>query len=370
MKKIGLFGGSFDPVHVDHVNMCKEFKKSLLLDEVIVVPARLSPFKTESGASASDRFEMLRIAFGGINGATVSDYEIGSDGINYSYKTVEFFKEKFPNDELFFLIGADSLESFPHWTKPDVIATNAKICVAGRWGVSVEKSSDEFEKKFGYKPVILDFDGFCSSTEIRERLELGLKTDAYLPKGVCEYITKKGLYEPDKYRSFMRLHSTEKRLNHTVGVMLTAIRYAEATGADKDKAKLAALLHDCAKYLSPLDYPEFSIDSDVPKPVVHQYLGAYVAKNVLGVNDEEILSAIACHTTGKPEMSLLDKIILTADLLEPARSFDGVEELRAAVDADFESGFRLCVHRLLQFLNESGEPVYRLTEMTDKYYNS
>lgn len=370
MKRIGLFGGSFDPVHVDHVDMCKEFKKSLLLDEVIVIPARLSPFKTESGASASARLEMLRIAFGGIDGVTVSDYELGADGVNYSYKTVEFFKGKFPSGELFFLIGADSLESFPRWTKPDEIASTAKVCVAGRAGENVEKSSAEFEKKFGYKPVILYFDGKASSTEIRERLALGLKVDDFLPNGVGEYIRSNGLYAPDEYHSFMRLHSTEKRLNHTVGVILTALGYADATGADKNKAKLAALLHDCAKYLSLRDYPDCKIDSDVPGSIVHQYLGAYVASNVLGVKDEEILDAIACHTTGKPGMSLLDKIIFTADLLEPARSFDGVERLRAAVDADFEYGFRLCVHELLAFLKKTGEPVYRLTEMTDEYYNS
>ena len=88
-----------------------------------------------------------------------------------------------------------------------------------------------------------------------------------------------------------------------------------------------------------------------------------------GVEDAEVLNAIKWHTTGRPNMSLLEKIIYTADLLEPGRKFPGVDLLRKAVDDDFESGFRLCVSELLKFLQAGNESVYYMSVLTNEYYN-
>ena len=186
---------------------------------------------------------------------------------------------------------------------------------------------------------------------------------------VGEYIGKNNLYSPDEYHEFLRTYSKPSRLVHTVGVEITAKRYAEKTGANVQKAMFAALLHDNAKYLSKEDYPDFKCDEDVPEPIIHQFLGAYVAEKVLGVEDAEVLNAIKWHTTGRPDMSLLEKIIYTADLLEPGRKFPGVDLLRKAVDDDFESGFRLCVSELLKFLQAGNESVYYMSVLTNEYYN-
>jgi len=373
MLKIGIFGGSFDPVHNDHVEMCKAFTMALELDKVIVVPARLSPFKNSSSASAEDRFRMLTLAFEGMSNVYISRFEIESEEINYSYKTVRHFKEIFEREygevKLYFLIGADSLSSFTKWKFPSVIARNAKICVAGRDDSDMQIDRLVFKKKYGYKPIILPFIGYCSSTVTREFLYLGLNSGRFLPCKVSEYISENNLYQPDVYHKFLREHSKENRLVHTVGVIMTAMLYAKRTGADVDKAKLAALLHDVAKYLDKKDYPDCVIDDDVPDSVVHQFLGAYVAEKILGVKDEEILGAIRWHTTGRPNMTLLEKIVYTADLLEPGRTFRDVDVLRKAVDEDFESGFRRCVKEMLLFLKRDGGTIYHLSEDTDKYYN-
>ncbi len=369
MLKIGIFGGSFDPVHRDHVEMCKRFAEFLRLDKVIVVPARLSPFKNSSSASAEDRFKMLTLAFDGMSNVYVSRFEIEREDVNYSYKTVRHFKEEFKDAKLYFLIGADSLLSFTKWKYPSVIAKNAKICVAGRVDSDIENVISIFKKKYGYKPIILPFTGSCSSTETREYLYLGLNAEKFLPQKVNEFISENNLYQPDENHKFLREHSKEKRLIHTVGVITTAMLYAKRTGADVNKAKLAALLHDVAKYLDKNDYPDCKIDNDVPDSVVHQFLGAYVAEKVLGVKDEEILGAIRWHTTGRPNMTLLEKIVYTADLLEPGRTFRDVDVLRKAVDEDFESGFRRCVKEMLLFLIRDGGTIYHLSEDTDKYYN-
>ena len=368
MKKIGIYGGSFDPVHVDHVNICKAFYSALGLDEVCVVPARLSPFKQKNGAPAEDRYNMLRIAFSDCPFVTVSRFEIDSESVNYSYLTVKHFAKE-TNSKLYFLIGADSLNTFATWKNPDIIASLSTVCVVARDKENTDPATVAFYKKYGYKPVIVPFTGHCSSTVAREYLALGLSTADMLLPCVGEYIEKNDLYLPDKYHEFLRANSKPSRLVHTVGVEITAKRYAEKTGADVQKAMFAALLHDNAKYLKKEDYPDFECGADVPEPIVHQFLGAYVAEKVLGVNDEEVLNAIKWHTTGRPDMGLLEKIIYTADLLEPGRNFPGVDVLRKAVDDDFESGFRLCVRELLKFLQAGGEAVYYMSVLTDEYYN-
>lgn len=367
-KRIGVFGGSFDPVHKDHVGMCLAFAKALCLDETFVVPAKLSPFKSESHASGDDRYAMLKLAFEGTS-VQVSRFELDSSETNYTYKTVEYFHAKFPDADLFYLVGADSLKTFPNWKNPDIIASLAKICVVCRENENLEESCAVFEQKFGYKPFIVDFYGICSSTKAREYLALGLPLCGVLPAKVATYINENDLYKPDEIHTYLRSVLAEKRRVHTVGVYLTAKTLAEKNGADVNKAGLAALLHDVAKYLNPDDYEGFSCDQNCPSSVVHQFLGAYVAEKVLGISDEEVLGAIRWHTTGRPNMSFLEKIVFVADLLEPDRTFDGVEDLRRAVEKDFESGFRRCVHELLLFLQKGGGCVYQTTVETDKYYN-
>lgn len=369
MKRIGIYGGSFDPVHIDHVNICKEFFALLNLDKIFVVPARLSPFKRSSAASAEDRFNMLRLAFKDLPFAEISRFELDSKATNYSYLTVEHFAELYPDANIYFLIGGDSLNTFYSWKNPQRIASLSTVCVAARHNENTTDAAAEFFNKYGYKPVNVPFEGFCSSTVAREYIAFGLDVTDILPPEAYDYIEQKGLYAPDFYHEFLKEHSKPSRLIHTVGVETTARRYAEQTGCDCKKAMFAALLHDSAKYLKAEDFPDFVPPEKLPEPIVHQFLGAYVAEHILGVTDADVLNAVKWHTTGRPQMTLLEKIIYTADLLEPNRTFPGVELLREAVDNDFESGFKLCVHELYKFLAESGGEVYYMSKLTDEYYN-
>lgn len=367
-KRIGIFGGSFDPVHADHVNMCLAFARVLGLDKTIVVPAKLSPFKATCFATPEDRYKMLELAFSGLP-VEISRFELDSDSKNYTYSTVEKYRKQYPSCDLFFLLGADSLASFPAWKNPERIASAATVCVVGRNSENLEESCRIFSQKFGYMPVIVDFCGSFSSTEIRERIALGLPVNDMLSPDVRSYVRDRGLYSSDTVHAFLRKNLTEKRLLHTLGVYLTAIDLAKKNGADLEKVKLAALLHDCAKYLKRECYVDFSCESDCPENVVHQFLGAYVAENILGIKDEEVLDAVRWHTTGRPDMTIVGKTVFVADLLEPARTFDGVNELRNAVNDDFEKGFRRCVRELLIFLRKQGSLVYRATIETDRFYN-
>ncbi len=138
-----------------------------------------------------------------------------------------------------------------------------------------------------------------------------------------------------------------ERYLHSIGVMETAVELAKRFGADEHKAKIAGLLHDCAKNIDALrsygicDLLGIELDDVVKKSykLVHQYLGAELAKMRYGIDDEEILSAIRVHTTAKEEMSLLDKIIYLADFIEPNRDkdpFEGLDELRKLCKTDID----------------------------------
>ena len=377
-KRIGLFGGSFDPVHKDHVKICDLFLKACALDYIIIMPAFLSPFKTESGADAGERLKMLEIAFSSLikqKKAIISNEEILREGKSYTFETVENIKSRLKNNgenaELYLLIGEDSALTFDKWKNPGVILSHAKITIAGRAGGNLSKTGEYFEKQnaayLKEKPTYIPFDGNCASSLIREYLKLGLSAEKFLPCGVSEYIKSRNLYcANDLYHEFMRKNSTEKRLEHTAGVVYLARKYAKRLGVSEQKAAVAALLHDCAKYLNAEGYfnSGFTLDKEVPPPVIHQFLGAFVAKTVLNVTDEEILSAIRWHTTGRENMTKLEKIIFVADLIEPSRDYGEVNELRAAVEENFEQGFLLCVKRIYRYLKKDNEPLY----MTDKTY--
>ena len=137
------------------------------------------------------------------------------------------------------------------------------------------------------------------------------------------------------------------RYKHCIGVMETAVKMAKQFGADEKKAKLAGILHDCAKYIPAeqgyelCDKWEISLD-EVSKEnyaIVHQYLGRKIAKDDYGINDIEVLDAIECHATGKANMSVLEKIIYISDMIEPNRlkkPYDGLNKLIELANADLD----------------------------------
>lgn len=380
--RIGIFGGSFDPIHIDHVNICEKFAEKFGLNKTLLFPARVSPFKDGCAVSGEQRAEMLGLAFENFayGKAEIRLDELTRAGKSYTCDTVtqvaaEYEKkaeEAGENLTLYLLIGEDSARTFHLWKNPQIILQKCEIVIAGRGDGTLEETSLLFEKNNGKKPFLIENSGRTSSTLAREALKLNADLSGILPEKVAEYVVKNRLYaleksdENYKYYSFVTANCTKKRLKHIAGVIWQAREYAKTLNQNVEKASLAALLHDCAKYLNPEDYKAAGFNCDgVPQPVIHQFLGAFVAEKTLGVTDGEVLSAIKWHTTGKPNMSELEKIIWTADLLEPSRDFCGVDELRRAVERDFESGFRLCVSELYKFLKKDGAPLY----MTDEVYS-
>lgn len=160
----------------------------------------------------------------------------------------------------------------------------------------------------------------------------------------------------------------EKRYIHTLGVMDTAIELAERFGEDPKKAEVAAILHDVCKFAD-ADWmekivQEQGLDSCLigwGSELLHGPVGAYVAQTEFQVTDEDVLNAIRFHTTGRPNMSRLEKIIYIADMIEPNRNFDGVERLREKAKKDLDKAMRACIRHSLKFLVETKQPIYPLS---------
>lgn len=164
---------------------------------------------------------------------------------------------------------------------------------------------------------------------------------------------------------------SQERYEHTLSTEKTAIELAQLHGADPDKASLAALLHDCAKNISnnPESFAkEHHIEEylhdydDYPMPVLHAPMGAHLAQVEFGVNDPEVLSAITWHTSGKPDMSLMDKVIYLADYTEPTRfSTPELEEVRALSKTDLDKALLTALKYSIKRIEAKGGPVHYTT---------
>ncbi len=196
-----VFGGSFDPVHNGHVNLVKQIYGSVNIDEIIIMPAGISPFKQNMErvpASGKQRYEMCKLAFADMSYVTVSDYEISLPEVSYTVNTVRHLKEQYPTDELFLIIGSDMLLSFHRWRNFEEILSVCGLIAASR--ESGQSDLDELEKqaetlkKHGSVTVV-PIDTFeVSSTEIRKKIKNSSDISCYVPQNVVKYIMKNDLY--------------------------------------------------------------------------------------------------------------------------------------------------------------------------------
>lgn len=371
MERIGILGGTFNPVHVEHVALAKNALEELKLDKLFVMPTFISPHKNSAPAPAEDRINMLKIAFSGEEKIIVSDYEIQKQGKSYTYLTVEHFKNTF-DAKLFFICGGDMLTNFKTWKYPERILNACDLAVFGREEVftDYEKEKKYFKERFNKDFIRLSYKGNnASSTKIRIYSSFGLPLLGIAPNGIEEYIKQKGLYCGDVYTQFVKKYLPEKRLRHTANVINCALNKAKELNLDAEKVRISATLHDCAKYIDHTKVKGFVLPKDVPAPVVHSFLGAFIAEKYLGVDDQEILDAIRFHTSGKANMTLLSKLIFVADMVEEGRDYEGVEYLRELYEQeDFEKCFVECLKEEFLHLLNKKQRIYVETINAFEYY--
>lgn len=197
MKKIGIIGGTFNPIHLAHLYIAYEAKCQLNLDKVIFMPAGSPPHKkNEDILEAPLRYKMVLEAIKKYEDFEISNYEIEKEGFSYTYETLENFKSE--DNILYFITGADCLINIEKWKNPDRIFKASKLVVFNRPGYdkeSLKLQKNEIEKKYNTSINFLDImDLEISSTMIRDRIKDGKKIDFFIPKEVLDFIIKNNIY--------------------------------------------------------------------------------------------------------------------------------------------------------------------------------
>jgi nicotinate-nucleotide adenylyltransferase len=191
-KKLGILGGTFDPIHVGHLVLAEQVREKLQLEQVIFIPCASPPHKTGHELSpAAQRFEMTELALKGNARLSVSDIELKREGLSYTVETLRKLRERHKDSEIYFLTGSDVLDEITTWREPEEIYRLAKIVIGVRPGFDQFDPQDRFAKK----SVIVRITGVdVSSTEIREKVRKGESIKYLVPSDVEEYIKRENLY--------------------------------------------------------------------------------------------------------------------------------------------------------------------------------
>lgn len=392
--KIGIYGGTFDPPHLGHMEAAKAAMEQLELDRLIIIPDCIPPHKgmAEDAATPEQRLAMVELMADGLGPrAEASDLELRREGPSYTADTVERLHEQFPDDELWWLMGTDMFLTVQNWYQPERIFQYAGVAAFARnhddTGEMFEEQQKYLEGRFHARTTIVNLPHIneIASRDLRRMLAAewnGGNVDPaqYLWPPVYGYILREGLFGTKadlKHLSDKHLRAVSysmvkaKRLAHIKGTEETAVALAKFWGVDPDKARRAGILHDCTKYweLEPqvATCDKYGIELDelerVSVKFLHSKTGAALAKYVFGEPDD-VYDAIFCHTTGKPGMNTFEKILYLADYMEPNRDFDGVEEMRRLVWEDLDKAMIMGLEMTIEELKEKGAIVHRNTQGT------
>ncbi len=197
IRRCGIFGGSFDPVHRGHLVVANDVRASFSLDRMVFVPANRSPFKPEPGASGAQRIEMVRLAIDGLPWAHWSSVEVDRPAPSYTINTLLHFKACLPETELFLIIGADALAEFAGWRNPEGILDAATLIAVARPGFTLDASGSLSALLVGRQHrVVLHQTASpdTSSREVRARVRERLPVGDHVPDAVAQYIGISGIY--------------------------------------------------------------------------------------------------------------------------------------------------------------------------------
>lgn len=386
--KIGIYGGTFNPPHLGHITAARAVFETLKLDKLLIIPDGLPPHKElpPNTPTPEQRLALTRLAadYTGLGSrAEVLDMELSRAGRSFTADTLSRLHQIYPEDQLWLLMGADMFLTLHRWHAPEAILSLAGIAAFGRTEADTEELFAA-QRDYLYKtypqarlftltiPGVVD----VSSTELRERLARGEGGNLLAP-AVYGRILRDGLYGTAADLKRLPLHQlrpvalsylNHRRIPHVLGTEQEAIRLAERYGGDTEKARAAALLHDCTKKLDMAEQlslcRQYGIVLDeleqTALKLLHARTGAAVAQDVFGA-DGDICGAIRWHTTGRAGMTLLEKIIYLADYIEPSRDFPGIDTLRKVCYEDLDRGLLMGLEMTIDEMQAAGNPVHRAT---------
>ena len=374
--RLGILGGTFDPIHVGHLALAEAALHKLSLDAVLFIPTGTPVFKKDIFVTPADiRLEMVRRSVCSNASFDVSSIEIDRGGDTYTVDTLRDLREHYPtNVSLHFIVGADSAAELWKWKDACQIARFATIAVAERPGSRF--GEEECQRDLAAAPFVFEFVEAPSidvaSRVIRDMAAAGKSIRYLLPPEAYAMVNERGLYRGGSAEPCSRVFDNgelglvasdadplsqefiaartaqlearvkPKRFRHTMGVARTSAELAHAYGVDPDRAYLAGLLHDWDKGYDDEGIRQrarlFCVQADpqlfdeMPQ-LLHGPVAAAALACAYPQIPGEILQAIARHTAGAVDMTDLDMVVYVADAIEPNRDYPGVKELREAVGA-------------------------------------
>ncbi len=340
-KRIGVLGGSFDPIHYGHLILAEQIKTEAELDKVVFVPAFVSPFKIwNKPAGSAHRLEMLKLAIGDHESFEISTIELEKNAPSYTYDTLRDLQATYPKDaEIFFIIGTDAFMQIEEWNHSRELLSEFSFLIGLRKGYDESKLEtilDDLKTRYPLNAQYIRIPELeIAASDLRDRMAAGKSIRFLLPDPVIHYISEQGLYTniARLLQEYVKNKLTYSRFMHTVGVVNMARELAHKYGADPEKAEIAAWFHDAYREKGNLE---------------HGPIAAEELQKQFGIEDPDILNAIRYHTTGRPGMSLLEKVIYLADSLEAGRNYPGIELLRSKVCQSVDS----CLYFLMVHTRE------------------
>lgn len=384
-KHIAVVGGTFDPIHGGHLRLGQAALSAMHLDEVWFMPSGSNNYRSLTGLRAEKyhREAMVRLAIGQQEKFRFSDWECAQPGSTYTSKTFAQLNATFPEVVWYYVVGADTLNSLKYWEEPELICNSVILLVAGRQeqvsSDSLQQTAGALRERYGADIRFIPWNDYpISSTKVRRDHGTGSLEPGLVPPEVLDYMKRHHLYRPlqelsDRelleragagpleYECYERLTTllTPRRVKHCLGVMHMAMLLADAyRNVPLEKARLAGLLHDCGR-----------TENNAHNALAHAPAGARMAKQLFGVSDEEILSAIRWHTTGRPGMTELEKIVYVADYIEPFRShMVNLDKARRIAYTDLNHAVSFMAENTFRYLESREEDIDPVTLEVMEYY--
>lgn len=384
--KIAIYGGSFNPPHCGHVEAARTIADTLKPDKLLIIPASIPPHKelAEGSPDAEERLLLAKMAFAEIPGAEVCDIEIRREGRSYSADTLEQLMGIYPGAEFIFAMGTDMLLSFEEWYRYRFLLENMTLAVFCRnegEDAEIQRHAEYLKNEYGARIIGINHEPRpMSSTDLRDMLPRRMGA-SWIPESVYAHIIRTGDYgaKPELYWLREKAYDMlkPKRVAHVAGCESEAVKLAQFWGEDPETAAEAGILHDITKKLVLSDQlilcDKYGIINDTAETenvkLLHAKTGAAVARDMFNIGDE-VYEAIRWHTTGKPDMTLLEKIIYMADYIEPTRDFPGVEDLRELAYKDLDEAMTLGLEMSLEDIRSYGWEPYIATVDAYNWYRS
>jgi len=362
VRRIGIFSGSFDPIHKGHLRIIRDVLEKDLVDEILIVPSGTPPYRKPL-ADIGHLRAMAQLAILGLSQVSIAPEGLLKASLD-TVDTIRAIMRHYSQAELYYIIGADKLAGILLWREVGRIFELCELLVYPRVGHNAQELT-HFAIIHGVRARLLSVPSVNMSSSL-VRTQISLLSDALemIPPRVARYIALNGLYAPP-YEKQVKSQMNQHRFEHTLAVRDLAVELAYHHHIPMQKAAVAAMLHDCAKCMKlgqlqaiakRYHFAQYDPQALKSNALLHGKVGAVLAEYKYQVCDEDVLNAIRYHTTGRAGMSPLELCLFVADAAEANRSdYPDLSSIRLAMWDDLRRAALISLSGTQDFVLASGQ---------------